>query len=66
MSTEENKALVRRFYGKGVRNPALFDELLAPSYVLTLSWQLTHFWHRTGQTNDGRLHLRLPRPPAHD
>ena len=34
MSTEENKALVRRFYGKGVRNPALFDELLAPSYVL--------------------------------
>jgi len=34
MSTEDNKALVRRFYGEGVHNPALFDELLAPTYVL--------------------------------
>jgi deazaflavin-dependent oxidoreductase (nitroreductase family) len=34
MSTEENKALVRRFYEEGVHNPALFDELLAPTYVL--------------------------------
>ncbi len=36
MSTEDNKALVRRFYGEGVHNPALFDELLAPTYVLHL------------------------------
>jgi steroid delta-isomerase-like uncharacterized protein/deazaflavin-dependent oxidoreductase (nitroreductase family) len=34
MSTEDNKTLVRRFYGEGVHNPALFDELLAPTYVL--------------------------------
>jgi len=34
MSTEANKALVRRFYAEGVHNPALFDELLAPTYVL--------------------------------
>ena len=34
MSTEDNKALVRRFYEEGVHNPALFDELLAPAYVL--------------------------------
>ena len=34
MSTEDNKALVRRFYEEGVHNPALFDELLAPTYVL--------------------------------
>jgi steroid delta-isomerase-like uncharacterized protein/deazaflavin-dependent oxidoreductase (nitroreductase family) len=34
LSTEDNKALVRRFYGEGVHNPALFDELLAPTYVL--------------------------------
>jgi steroid delta-isomerase-like uncharacterized protein/deazaflavin-dependent oxidoreductase (nitroreductase family) len=34
MSTEENKALVRRFYEEGVHNPALFDELLAPTYIL--------------------------------
>ncbi|HEX4921194.1 MAG TPA: nitroreductase/quinone reductase family protein, partial [Candidatus Bathyarchaeia archaeon] len=34
MSTEDNKALVRRFYGEGVHNPALFDELLTPTYVL--------------------------------
>jgi deazaflavin-dependent oxidoreductase (nitroreductase family) len=36
MSTEDNKALVRRFYEEGVHNPALFDELLAPTYVLHL------------------------------
>jgi steroid delta-isomerase-like uncharacterized protein len=36
MSTEDNKALVRRFYGEGVHTPALFDELLAPTYVLHL------------------------------
>jgi len=36
LSTEDNKALVRRFYAEGVHNPALFDELLAPSYVLHL------------------------------
>ncbi len=36
MTTEGNKALVRRFYGEGVHNPALFDELLAPTYVLHL------------------------------
>jgi deazaflavin-dependent oxidoreductase (nitroreductase family) len=35
-STEHNKALVRRFYQEGVHNPALFDELLAPTYVLHL------------------------------
>ena len=34
MTTENKKALVRRFYGEGVHNPALFDELLAPTYVL--------------------------------
>ena len=36
MSTEDNKALVRRFYGESVHNPALLDELLAPTYVLHL------------------------------
>ena len=36
MSTEDNKALVRQFYGKSVHNPALLDELLAPTYVLHL------------------------------
>ena len=36
MSTEDNKALVRRFYGESVHNPALLDELLAPGYVLHL------------------------------
>lgn len=36
MSTEDNKALVRRFYGEGVHNPTLFDDLLAPTYVLHL------------------------------
>lgn len=36
MSTEDNKALVRRFYEEGVHNPPLFDELLAPVYVLHL------------------------------
>ena len=36
MTTVDNKALVRRFYGEGVHNPALFDELLAPAYVLHL------------------------------
>ena len=36
MTTENNKALVRRFYGEGVHNPALFDELLASNYVLHL------------------------------
>ncbi len=36
MTTENNRALVRRFYGEGVHNPALFDELLAPTYVLHL------------------------------
>jgi predicted ester cyclase len=34
MSIEDNKALVRRFYGEGVHSPALFDELLAPAYLL--------------------------------
>jgi predicted ester cyclase len=34
MSIEENKALVRRFYQVGVHNPAIFDDLLAPTYVL--------------------------------
>ena len=34
MSTEDNKTLVRRFYEEGVHNTALFDELLAPTYVL--------------------------------
>jgi steroid delta-isomerase-like uncharacterized protein len=34
MSTEANKALVRRFYAEGVQNSAVFDELLAPTYVL--------------------------------
>ena len=36
MSTEKNKALVRRFYGESVHNPALLDELLAPTYLLHL------------------------------
>jgi steroid delta-isomerase-like uncharacterized protein/deazaflavin-dependent oxidoreductase (nitroreductase family) len=36
MSTEDNKTLVHRFYDEGVHNPALFDELLAPTYVLHL------------------------------
>ncbi len=36
MSTEDNKTLVRRFYEEGVHNTALFDELLAPTYVLHL------------------------------
>jgi deazaflavin-dependent oxidoreductase (nitroreductase family)/steroid delta-isomerase-like uncharacterized protein len=36
MSTDDNKALVRRFYGESVHNPALLDELLAPTYVLHL------------------------------
>jgi steroid delta-isomerase-like uncharacterized protein len=34
MSTEQNKALVRRYYEEGSSNTALFDELLAPNYVL--------------------------------
>jgi steroid delta-isomerase-like uncharacterized protein len=34
MSTEDNKALVRRFYADGVHNPAIFDDLLAPTYIL--------------------------------
>jgi deazaflavin-dependent oxidoreductase (nitroreductase family) len=36
MPTEDNKSLVRRFYAEGVHNPAIFDELLAPTYVLHL------------------------------
>jgi steroid delta-isomerase-like uncharacterized protein len=36
MSIEDNKALVRRFYGESVHNPVLLDDLLAPSYVLHL------------------------------
>ena len=36
MSTEDNKTLVRRFYGESVHNPAILDELLAPTYVLHL------------------------------
>jgi steroid delta-isomerase-like uncharacterized protein len=36
MPIKDNKALVRRFYEEGVHNPALFDELLAPTYVLHL------------------------------
>jgi steroid delta-isomerase-like uncharacterized protein/deazaflavin-dependent oxidoreductase (nitroreductase family) len=36
MTTEDNKALVRRFYEEGVHNPAIFDELLTPTYVLHL------------------------------
>ncbi|HZU00961.1 MAG TPA: ester cyclase [Ktedonobacteraceae bacterium] len=36
MPIEDNKALVRRFYEEGVHNPALFDELLAPTYILHL------------------------------
>lgn len=34
MSTDDNKALVHRFYAEGVHSPALFDELLTPTYVL--------------------------------
>jgi predicted ester cyclase len=36
VTTEDNKALVRRFYGESVHCPALLDELLAPTYVLHL------------------------------
>ena len=36
MSTEDNKALVRRFYGESVHTPTFLDELLAPTYVLYL------------------------------
>ena len=36
MTTKDNRALVRRFYEEGVHNPAIFDELLAPTYVLHL------------------------------
>jgi len=34
MTTEDNKARVRLFYQEGVHNPALFDDLLDPTYVL--------------------------------
>ena len=37
MLTENNKAIVRRFYAEGVHNPAILDELLAPNYVLHLA-----------------------------
>jgi steroid delta-isomerase-like uncharacterized protein len=37
MSTEDNKAIVRRFYGEGVHNPIILDELLAPTYILYLA-----------------------------
>ena len=35
MSTEQNKALVRRIFEEGLNQnkPAVFDELIAPSYV---------------------------------
>ena len=36
MPIENNKDLVRRFYEEGVQNPALFDDLLAPTYVFHL------------------------------
>jgi steroid delta-isomerase-like uncharacterized protein len=36
MSTEQNKALVRRYYEAGSQNPSL-EELLAPHYVLHVS-----------------------------
>ncbi len=36
MSIEDNKDLVRRFYGESVHHPAFLDELLAPTYVLHL------------------------------
>jgi len=36
MSTEENKALVRRIFAEGVNqnNPSVIDELLAPNFVI--------------------------------
>src|SRR6266849_2362693 len=36
MSTEENKALVRRIFEEGLNqnNPSVFDELLAPDFVI--------------------------------
>jgi steroid delta-isomerase-like uncharacterized protein len=36
MSTEENKALVRRIFEEGVNqnNPSVWDELLAPNFVI--------------------------------
>ena len=37
MTTENNRALVRRFYGEGVHNPTVLDELLAPTYILHLA-----------------------------
>ena len=35
MSTQENKALVRRIFEEGINQnqPSIFDELIAPSYV---------------------------------
>jgi steroid delta-isomerase-like uncharacterized protein len=36
MSTEQNKAIARRYYEGGPQNPAL-EELLAPDYVLHVS-----------------------------
>ena len=33
MSTEQNKALARRWIEEASKNPALFDELLAPNFV---------------------------------
>jgi hypothetical protein len=41
MSTEDNKAIVRRFYGEGVHNPIILDELLAPTYILYLAGSLS-------------------------
>jgi predicted ester cyclase len=40
MSTEENKATVRRLYDEyyGKRNDAVLDELIAPEYVLRNAW----------------------------
>ena len=37
MSTEQNKAIARRFIEEASKNTALFDELLAPNYVLYFS-----------------------------
>ena len=36
MSTEENKALIRRLFEEGLNqnNPSVFDELLAPDFVI--------------------------------